>query len=280
MKTGDTFDSNNYGKVKVVDYIHSKKVKVRFLDTNNICYCRADHIRSGKISDPLLGLVEGETYHSNSNGDFILLKYNSNNDIKIKFIGTNNTITTTASDVKTGIVVDNMRPSVYGVGYLGVGCYKPTENGERTPNYRSWCSMLMRCYCESYLSKQPTYRGCYVYEDWKNFQNFSEWYYDTYPKDYYQRELQLDKDSILEGNIMYAPDRCVWITHKENSALAHAKFYTFVSPDGKVLDVYNLSDFCTENGLGLSSMIQVNSGKQYKHRGWTKYNQTEQESEG
>ena len=43
----------------------------------------------------------------------------------------------------------------------------------------------------------------------------------------------------------------------------------FISPTGEVTQVYNLRQFCRENGLDASNMAKVLKGK-YKHsQGWT-----------
>lgn len=51
--------------------------------------------------------------------------------------------------------------------------------------------------------------------------------------------------------------------------------FDFVSPDGiEYRNIQNLSTFCQEHKLGLTSMSQVHAGKQKHHRGWIRHGST------
>ena len=76
--------------------------------------------------------------------------------------------------------------TVLGVGYVGVGKYKPTLKGKITKQYSTWRNMLARCYDVEIHKERETYEKCVVCDEWLNFQNFAEWY-DT---NYYQCENQ------------------------------------------------------------------------------------------
>lgn len=106
---------------------------------------------------------------------------------------------------------------VYNVGYLGEGRYKVrNENGEITINYREWRDMLRRCYDPYYINKKLTYIDCYVYEEWKNFQNFAKWYEENVYK-CNNETMCLDKDILIKGNKIYSPDTCIIIPERINS---------------------------------------------------------------
>lgn len=106
---------------------------------------------------------------------------------------------------------------VYGVGYMGVGKYKSRdENGKKTKCYHTWLSMIQRCYNEDCLMKHPTYKDCYVCEEWHNFQNFAEWYEENYYSIGEQR-IQLDKDILCKGNKIYSPNTCIFVPQRINS---------------------------------------------------------------
>lgn len=64
--------------------------------------------------------------------------------------------------------------SVYDIGYIGEGKYKVSENGKLTKCYRTWHSMLTRCYDEKHRYKNPTYKDCEVYNEWLCFQKFTK----------------------------------------------------------------------------------------------------------
>jgi hypothetical protein len=80
------------------------------------------------------------------------------------------------------------------------------------PYYSTWASMLSRCYSAKAQDKRPTYRDCTVSEEWRTFSNFKEWMEKQEWKG-----LQLDKDLLIEGNKIYSPETCVFVTLMVNS---------------------------------------------------------------
>jgi hypothetical protein len=149
----------------------------------------------------------GEIYKTNNYGDLKVVNYINNKNVIVEFIDTGYQKTTNTTNIKGGGVKDLMMPSVQGVGYIGVGAYT-----ERFRAYKAWGSMLMRCYCQKYSERQPTYRGCKVDEVWHNFQNFAKWYEHNYRDGY-----QLDKDLLVVGNRTYSADTCVFVPSSINS---------------------------------------------------------------
>lgn len=59
---------------------------------------------------------------------------------------------------------------------------------------------------------------------------------------------------------------------RKNSIISNSKTYTFIK-DGKIIAVTNLEDFCRKNGLGVSSMRNVNKGRQLSYKGYKVYNE-------
>ena len=87
-------------------------------------------------------------------------------------------------------------------------------NGKHTwrcPFYETWKSMLNRCYSEKYKSKNPTYKGCSVCDEWLIFSNFKRW---METQDW--GDKQLDKDLLKEGNKIYSSEYCIFIDRKIN----------------------------------------------------------------
>lgn len=80
------------------------------------------------------------------------------------------------------------------------------------PYYRVWRHMLMRCYSAKYQDKRPTYKGCSVSEEWLTFSVFKGW---MGQQDWEGK--QLDKDLLFEGNKVYSPESCVFVTSVVNS---------------------------------------------------------------
>lgn len=75
------------------------------------------------------------------------------------------------------------------------------------PFYRTWKNMLERCYSIKYQERQPTYVGCTVSDEWLTFSNFRAW---MEKQDFVDN--QLDKDLLIEGNKVYSPETCVFVS--------------------------------------------------------------------
>ena len=80
------------------------------------------------------------------------------------------------------------------------------------PFYRTWYSMLNRCYSAKFQELRPTYKGCSVSEEWKTFSNFRAWMVTQG-----WEGMQLDKDLLFAGNKIYSAETCVFVTHSVNS---------------------------------------------------------------
>lgn len=100
------------------------------------------------------------------------------------------------------------------------------------PFYRKWLGMLHRTCSDELKEKYPTYKGCYVVDEWLTFSTFREW---MRQQDWENKEL--DKDIIIPGNKEYGPSTCVFVSHEVNSLLndhgsARGDFPQGVKPNG------------------------------------------------
>ena len=113
-------------------------------------------------------------------------------------------------DFKKGSVKNYNLPSVFNIGYLGYGNYSPINSKKA---YRTWNSMLSRCYdLKSQISpKNTSYVNCFVDENGHNFQNFAKWYEENYIEGF-----QLDKDILVKGNKIYSPETCCFVPKEVN----------------------------------------------------------------
>ena len=110
-----------------------------------------------------------------------------------------------------------MKPTVRGVGYLGSNLdLKSTHNGKLCKIYTQWYSMIERCYSEKLHRINPTYIGCTVSDEFKDYSKWREWY-DNYQYKY--DGWQLDKDLLIKGNKTYSIETCVFLPHIINSTL-------------------------------------------------------------
>jgi len=154
-----------------------------------------------------------EIHSSNNSGDFVVLNRLNYNEVEIEFVDTGGRRTVSAGSIRRGEVLDKMKPSREGVGFIGVGKYKSSIKGINTKCYQTWSDMLRRCYNAVLHKKFPTYKDCTVCTSWLNFQNFASWFDLNYIEG-----CELDKDLRVAGNKVYSPSTCMFVTQAENSA--------------------------------------------------------------
>lgn len=268
MNTGDTYESNKDGTMVVVEYNGALSVKVRFPLTGYTTTTRAGHVRSGSVRDRSLLPKAGDIFESNNCGKFIIMSYSGALDVVIKFVNTGTVLRTGSSKIKSGAIRDYFMPIIFGIGFFGDGIHKANVNGKDTKCYKAWYGMMTRCYSDAYHKARPTYIGCSVCEDWHDFQCFAVWYHENYPSD--GGRYQLDKDIKIDGNKVYSPLSCMFVTLAENNVKAQAKHYRFKSPSGEIVKIYNMAEYCRLEGLNSVLMGRVNNGKAKSHKGWTR----------
>jgi hypothetical protein len=210
----------------------------------------------------------GTIFKTNKYGDLEVVKYNGKYDVMVKFFGTNSIIKSQSSHIRAGTVKDKLKPIIYGVGFFGVGDHFIPRNTKAESPYTTWHNMLRRCYDAEFHKAQPTYKDCTVCRHWHNYQNFAKWYIANYPTT--KGDWQIDKDILSGENKHYSPDTCLFVPRKENMNASLAKDYSFISPEGMLINIHNLSDFCKENSLHPSHMSAVHKEKLKHHKKWTK----------
>lgn len=146
-----------------------------------------------------------------------IIQYNTRDNIYIKFLDENGYETyTTYQNFKKGQIKNPYDRTVYGVGYIGNGCYKSKdENDRKTPEYTTWNNMIQRCYVEEYIKTHPAYGDCIIIDEWHNFQNFAKWYHENF-YDVGEGRMHIDKDILMKGNRLYSPERCLIIPQRIN----------------------------------------------------------------
>lgn len=177
----------------------------------------------------------GEINVNRYGSTMIIEKYNGKSDIIVRFIETNNLVTTHYVSFKNGQVRNPYDRSLYGKGFLGEGVYKASENNIHTPQYRKWKDMLKRVFNEKYQTIQPTYFGTEIVDEWLNFQNFARWY----DENFYEIEdevIHLDKDILVKGNKLYSPETCVFAPKFINNLFTKHNALTRELPIGVYFD--------------------------------------------
>lgn len=86
------------------------------------------------------------------------------------------------------------------------------------PYYKTWKNMITRCYAGQSVKKYPTYLACSVCEEWKYFSNFKAW---METQNWEGRHL--DKDILVKGNKIYAPEKCCFVPPAINTLFVNRK---------------------------------------------------------
>lgn len=91
---------------------------------------------------------------------------------------------------------------VGGVGVYVKGKYSCTSGGVTTKEYAIWQRLIQRAYNYEFHKRSPTYVGCSMSENFKNFQFFAEWCNGQVG--FGNKGWHLDKDILLKGNKEYS----------------------------------------------------------------------------
>lgn len=97
--------------------------------------------------------------------------------------------------------------------------------------YKTWKSMIERCYSEKVHKKRPTYKNCIVSEEWHLFSDFRTW---MLKQDWQGNHL--DKDILVPGNKLYSPERCLFVSLQINNLLNDNTAQRGIFPKGVRID--------------------------------------------
>ena len=162
---------------------------------------------------------EWKVYPSNKYGDVEIVEYINNSKVKIRFINTNHIKEEYISSVRLGCVRDDSIPTTCGFGFYDVEGASIGRNAIR--EYRLWNAMINRCYNENLRHKNPTYKDCSVSEEWRYLSNFEEWCHQQIG--FNIEGFELDKDILVKGNKVYAPETCCFVPKEINSMLTNSR---------------------------------------------------------
>lgn len=160
----------------------------------------------------------GDVYTTREGCRLVVIEYRSFKEIRVRFDDEyGHEFVSQGGNLERGTLKNPYHKSVVGIGFVGVGRFKPSVNNKMTEEYDRWGSMLKRCYCPINLRRYPSYAGCTVDPRWHNFQAFSEWL--TSQPNWQMDGYELDKDALIQGNKIYGPDYCALVPKKINIAL-------------------------------------------------------------
>lgn len=122
---------------------------------------------------------------------------------------------------------ESRKKPVYGVGINDL------KNGTLERCYLTWYNILTRCYDPVTQSKEPTYKGCSICDEWKILSNFKAWFEN--PSNGYQDGYALDKDILVKGNKIYSPDTYCFVPQSINSVFTNRIRFRGAYPLGVTL---------------------------------------------
>lgn len=215
--------------------------------------------------EPLI--TTGDIFYHPKYGEYEVISYTNSKSVTIRFKRSGNIVIRESGDIRKLCVKDTEQPSVYGVGILGdIGT---SYRGKRRLSYTFWTRMLKRCYCEKYHKVHPTYRDCEVCEEWQYYPNFHQWFEENHIRGY-----DLDKDIKIDGNRVYSPETCLFVTREENTRKSNEKcmyISKVVDPNGNLHVVQNQRQFSNQNKLTPSGLNGLIKGRYKTYRGWRLY---------
>jgi len=136
-----------------------------------------------------------------------------------------------------------MTKLIYGVGFNDRR-YPVYVAGKPIKEYDVWRQVLVRCYDPKYQKKRPSYVGCLVSENFKNFSFFYEWAQKQIG--FGQEDYHLDKDLLIKGNKLYSEDTCLFLPSRLNTLLLASKAVRGSLPIG----------VCAHNGKFLAQCLR------------------------
>ncbi len=153
----------------------------------------------------------GEIHITNEGYPIEIIENPSYNNCTVRFKNGHIIYNRQVDEVLKGRVKNPFHPSVYGVGYAGVGKYKKYVNKKLTSSYVRWCGILLRCY-----RRESSHRDVTVCREWLNYQNFAQWYEDNWKS--HMIGWHIDKDILIKGNKIYSPNTCRFVPQEINYA--------------------------------------------------------------
>lgn len=207
-----------------------------------------------KLAQERIGLINSNTYGSLME----IIDYKSAKEVLVRF-EQGNTVWVQWHKFCDGEVKNVYDKSVFGVGFIGEGIYKPSINSRDRAQYLCWSGMMERCYSLRCKEKQPAYHNCRVDEEWHNYQNFAHWYDENYYVIEGQR-MELDKDILVKGNKVYSPSTCVFVPGSINTIFTKNNIKRGNLPIGVNKSGNNYRARCM-NGRGDDKRVSLGSFK-------------------
>ncbi len=220
--------------------------------------------------------ILGKTFTSTRCGEFAVIEFvervNKNYYYRVRFATTGNIVKAEQRNIKKGRVGDPKFKNIYGVALKGTAStVEPLLNKLA---FKRWYSMIERCYNpRAIMYKSYGAKGVRVSDDWLCFDNFLADIPNIpgYNEEkYLLGEIQLDKDTITEGNKLYSSKTCCFINSNKNKRqqVTKKKPFIAISPTGESY-IFDYQQSCADKlGLTARSIGKVLHGQLKSHKGW------------
>ena len=158
-------------------------------------------------------LFMGREFETNGYDKRRVVEYRSVAEVLVMFLQHECIIKTSLASLRKGAVANPMKPSVQGVGFVGVGKYSSLNRRE----YGLWSSMLRRV---KHARNDLSYNDVEIHHEWYDFQIFAEWCNGNKflnSKDSNGKVYHLDKDILIRGSRKYSPETCCFVPQEVNA---------------------------------------------------------------
>ena len=216
-RVGEVHITNEGENTTITEYFNSKNCTIIFDD--GIIYKNINYtsLKNGSIRKNKCRL--GRVYKSKRGYTAKIIDYIDSYNCTIQFEDGLILENINFDALRKGSFINPYHPSVYGVGYLGIGKYASSVDSKRTFEYNVWTGVLERCYSLYQADKFPTYKGCSISKGWECFQNFAKWFEENWKP--HMKGWHLDKDILIKGNKIYSPETCCFVPSEINGVITH-----------------------------------------------------------
>lgn len=216
---------NNQGFVMtIIEYNNAKDILIEFNDINKTkVRTNYQNFKNGKVRNPNYKIISkknkcqnriGQENINNSGCTMKIVVYNNFDDIIVEFQDEyKGLVHTTYKNYLIGNVKNPYGANVCNIGITG------NKYPTNTKEYKTWLSMIQRCFSEKEKIKCPTYRDVACCDEWLLYENFHDWLHsqENFEQWLCGKRWNVDKDILVKGNKIYAPEYCCLVPHNVNT---------------------------------------------------------------
>lgn len=171
---------------------------------------------------------EGKVFPTTKSGNVVVLEVLPKGLALVRFYDTEEVKIVTRGGLKVGVV--------RGSGYFKASTVSVNDSGrddKKSRSYKTWSSIVQRCYNDATILTSPTYSDVFVSDEWLIYSNFKAWFDANYVEGWH-----VDKDIINAcASRLYSEENCAFVPQEINSLLLSCtKTYNSKLPQGVILN--------------------------------------------